>query len=215
MTDTRLTLYVDAQFLSPYAMAAYVALKEKRLDFEWVMVDLARGEQRQGDLADLLPTGRVPCLLDQGFALAESTAIAEYLDERFPQTPLYPADLQSRARARQVQAWLRSDLLALRQERPTEVIFQGKRLGPLSEAGEAAAKRLISFALALVPGSEPFLFGQWSLADLDLAVMLNRLASHGDALPEVLRRYVAAQWHRPSVQAWVELGRNPPQAPRS
>lgn len=212
MTDTRFTLYVDAQFLSPYAMAVYVALKEKGLDFELARVDLARGEQRQGGLADTLPTGRVPCLLDQGFKLAESTAIAEYLDELFPQMPLYPADPQSRARARQVQAWLRSDLLALRQERPTEVIFHGKRLPPLSDAGEAAVNRLIRFALASLPGSEPFLFGQWSLADLDLAIMLNRLASHGDALPEVLRQYVAAQWQRPSVQAWVELGRNATEA---
>lgn len=208
MKTTRFTLYVDAQFLSPYAMSAYVALKEKGLDFELVKVDLGREEQRRGALADILPTGRVPCLLDGAFTLAESTAITEYLDELFPQAPLYPADPQSRARARAVQAWLRSDLLALRQERPTEVIFQGKRLAPLTKAGEAAASRLIRFALALLPGAEPFMFGQWSLADLDLAVMLNRLASHADALPDALHAYVTAQWQRPSVQAWVELGRN-------
>ncbi len=51
------------------------------------------------------------------------SAIAEYLEERFapPQwgAQYLPARFTKRARARQIQAWLRSDLLPLREERPT------------------------------------------------------------------------------------------------
>jgi glutathione S-transferase len=50
----------------------------------------------------------VPLLVDGGFSLSESSAITEYLDEVYPGAPLYPRDPQARARARQVQAWLRS-----------------------------------------------------------------------------------------------------------
>ena len=40
------TLFVDSQFLSPYAMSAYVALTEKKLAFEVRPIDLSAGEQR-------------------------------------------------------------------------------------------------------------------------------------------------------------------------
>ncbi|MBA1243554.1 glutathione transferase [Pseudomonas japonica] len=206
MVDNHFTLYVDSRFTSPFALSVYVALQEKGLAFDTVTVDLAAAENVTGALAERLPTRRVPTLVHDGFALAESTAITEYLDELFPQVPLYPADPQSRARARQVQAWLRSDLAALRQARPTEVIFRGERRGPLSADAQTAATKLIAAAEALLPLGASHLFGQWSLADVDLALMLNRLVSHGDPVPERLRAYVLEQWQRPSVQAWCALG---------
>ncbi|WP_414690932.1 glutathione S-transferase N-terminal domain-containing protein, partial [Novosphingobium sp.] len=49
-------------------------------------------------------TQRVPTLVHGGFALSESTAITGYLDETFPETPIYSRDRNHRARARQLQA---------------------------------------------------------------------------------------------------------------
>jgi glutathione S-transferase len=51
------------------------------------------------------------------------------------------------------------------------------------------------------------LFDQWSIADTDLALMLNRLRLAGDALPARLAAYAEAQWQRPSVQEWVNKPR--------
>ncbi len=65
----------------------------------------------------------LPTLVHGDFALVESSAIAEYLEEAFPGAVLYPENLRDRARARQFQAWLRSDLMPLREERPTSVMF--------------------------------------------------------------------------------------------
>lgn len=205
MVDNHFTLYVDSRFTSPFALSVYVGLKEKGLAFDTVTVDLAAAENVTGALAERLPTRRVPTLVHDGFALAESTAITEYLDELFPQVPLYPADPQSRARARQVQAWLRSDLAALRQARSTEGMFYGARSEPLSAEAQAAAAKLVACADALLPQDASHLFGQWSLADVDLTVMLNRLVSHGDPVPARLRAYVLEQWQRPSIQAWCAL----------
>lgn len=205
MVDNHFTLYVDSRFTSPFALSVYVALTEKGLAFDTVPVDLAAAENLTGSLAERLPTRRIPTLIHDGFALAESSAITEYLDELFPQVPLYPADPQSRARARQVQAWLRSDLGALRQARPTEGMFYGARGEPLPPEAQAAAAKLIACAQALLPSGASHLFGQWSLADVDLALMLNRLVNHGDPVPEHLRAYVLEQWRRPSVQAWCAL----------
>lgn len=202
-----LLLYVDPQFVSPYAMSAFVALHEKALPFEVVTVDLAGGAQHQPAYARQSLTQRVPTLVHGDFALSESSAIAEYLDEVFPGTPLYPADPQQRARARQVQAWLRSDLQALRQDRTTEVLFYGRSDQPLSPAGQLAADKLFAAADALLEHGGDYLFGQWSIADVDLALMLNRLQLNGDPVPARLAAYAGKQWQRPSVQLWCGLAR--------
>jgi glutathione S-transferase len=75
---------------------------------------------------------------------------------------------------------------------------------PLSEAGRAAADKLIRVASSLVGEGADNLFDAWCIADTELALTLNRLVANGDAVPENLRRYVQAQWARPSVQAWVK-----------
>jgi glutathione S-transferase len=115
-------LYVDSLFTSPYALSVFVALTEKRLPFTVKTVDLAHGEQHQAAYAGRALTARVPALVEGDFVLTESTAITEYLDETFPAPEylaLYPKDKRQRAKARQVQAWVRSDLLAVRAERDT------------------------------------------------------------------------------------------------
>jgi glutathione S-transferase len=201
-----LTLYVDAQFLSPYALSAYVALEEKGLDFEVRQIDLEQGDQRAAPFLHRSPIGKVPVLAHLDFYLSESSAIAEYLEQAFPPpdyAALYPADPRPRAQARQVQAWLRSDLQALRRERPTEVIFEGARPAPLSDAGHCDAARLIRVAGSMLSDGQDHLFGAWSLADLDLALMLNRLAIPGDELPAPLRDYARAQWNHPGVRHWL------------
>ena len=207
MSQGPLHLYVDSLFTSPYAMSVFVALREKGLAFETLTLDLDAGQTQAADYAQRSLTQRVPTLVDGDFALSESSAITEYLDQAYPETSLYPADVQQRARARQVQAWLRSDLLPIRQERSTLVVFCGQKRPPLSAEAQAAATKLISAAQALLADNREYLCGQWSIADVDLAVMLNRLILNGDAVPAQLVAYAQRQWQRPSVREWVELRR--------
>lgn len=207
MTQDPIHLYVDAQFASPYAMSVFVALHEKQLSFEMAPLDLSAQENRAAGFSRLSLTQRVPTLVQGDFALSESSAIAEYLDEVFPGTPLYPKDARPRARARQLQAWLRSDLMPIRQERSTEVVFYGAVGAPLSAAAQESARSLFDAVEALLPAGAEHLFGEWSIADVDLALMLNRLVLHGDAVPPRLAAYAGRQWRRPSVQRWMALAR--------
>jgi len=205
MDYPKITLWSDASFFSPYVMSVYVALTEKGVPFSLKRVDLASAEHLSDSYRDISRTARVPSLQVDDFLLSESSAIAEYLEERFPAPEferLYPRDLQKRARAREIQAWLRSDLLALRAERPTEVLFAAEKFPPLSEGGLRAAQKLIAVAERLINGGQQNLFGEWSIADTDLAIMLNRLALHGDDIPEKLADYAFFQWQRASVQLW-------------
>jgi glutathione S-transferase len=207
VNNRSLRLYVDAHFTSPYAMSAFVTLREKGLEFELVTLNLDTGENHSEAFAQLSLTGRVPTLVQGEFALSESSAITEYLEEVFPQVPVYPAEPRQRARARQVQAWLRSDLMPIRQERSTLVVFYGLKGEPLSAAAQSAAQKLISAAQALLADGRDYLFGEWSIADVDLAVMLNRLILNGDSVPANLVAYARRQWQRPSVQEWVKQAR--------
>jgi glutathione S-transferase len=116
-----------------------------------------------------------------------------------------PRDLRQRAQARQIQAWLRSDLMPIRSERSTNVIFIEPIARPLTPEGEASAARLIRIAGRLIDGAN--LFGEWCIADTDLALMLNRLIMNGDPVPQKLKDYAGAQWQRESVQKWVRLPR--------
>lgn len=200
-------LFIDSNHLSPYAMAVFVALREKGIAFDTVRIDLDRAEQQAPTYAGISRTRRVPSIDDNGFRLSESSAICEYLDEKYAGTALYPRGIEQRAKAREVQAWLRSDLMPLRQERSTECVFLQRSPPPLSPAAQATAAKLIDAAERLLPMGQASLFGDWSIADLDLALMLNRLVLAGDAVPQRLADYARLQWQRPSCQAWIQMPR--------
>jgi len=205
--QSSLTLFVDAQYASPYAMSAYVALSVKQLAFDVRTVDLSAAAQHAPAFAGLSLTRRVPTLVHGDFALSESSAIAEYVDDVFPGAALYPADPRARARARQVQAWLRSDLMPIRMERSTEVVFYGAPAPALSPVAEAAASKLFAVAESLLPAGQAHLCDEWCIADVDLALMLNRLVLNGDTVPQRLADYARRQWRHPAVQRWVAFER--------
>lgn len=201
-----LVLYSNSKYSSPYVLSVYATLIEKGLPFELKTIGLD-GQQFGDDYAGLSLTSRVPSLVDGSFSLSESSAIVEYLEDKYPApefAAVLPRDIEARARARQIMAWLRSDLGALREDRSTSVIYAKKNTQPLSAAGKQAADKLLRAADRLIDAHGNHLFGQWSVADVDLAVMLNRLAANGDPVPEKIRSYVARQWDRPSVISWWE-----------
>src|SRR5258706_1387177 len=116
----------NSMWTSPYVLSSFVVLREKQVAFEVRTVALDQGAQREPDFAAQSLTARVPVLLDGDFALSESSAIAEYLEDSYPAPAhprVLPPDARSRARARQVMAWVRSDLLPLRAERSAEYVF--------------------------------------------------------------------------------------------
>jgi glutathione S-transferase len=197
-------LYGEPQWYSPYVFSAFVALREKGVAFDVAMIRLHEGEQRLASYEGPSITGRVPAISHDGFWLAESSAIAEYVDEAFPGPRLFPTDLRDRARARQIMAFIRSDLMALREERSTATMFFARATAPLSVAGEAAAAKLIRVADRLVHDGSSTLFGEWCLADADLAFMLHRLILNAHPIPAKLLSYATANFARPSIREFMD-----------
>src|SRR5262249_16150121 len=116
---------------------------------------------------------------------------------------VFPADPRDRARARALMAWFRSDLGALRDERPTVTMFFGRATRPLSATGAASAATLLRVAERVIRREDTGLFGPWCLADSELAFMLHRLILNEHEVPTRLRVWATREWQRKSVQEFV------------
>lgn len=81
-----------------------LVLHEKGLDFVDHQLKLFAGDQLKEEYLKINPNGVVPALIDGDAVVIESSVIAEYLDEVFPEISLTPGTPAARARMR---AWLR------------------------------------------------------------------------------------------------------------
>jgi glutathione S-transferase len=197
-----ITLFHDRFWISPYVYSVFVALREKNAKFTEKAVALDKREQHEASFRDKSLTAKVPALSHGDFWLSESSAIVEYLDETLPGRKLLPVDPRERARARQIMSWLRSDLMPLREERSTNTMFYERADKPLSEAARLAAGKLVRVASDLV-GAKGSLFGEFSIADADLAFSLHRLILNGDEVPAKVREFADGVWQRGIVQEFV------------
>jgi glutathione S-transferase len=201
-----LVLYGNDKYSSPYVFSVFVTLEEKKVPYRYEALSLEKKEHEKPGYAGPSYTGRVPAIRHGDFWLAESSAIDEYLDEAFPAPAhprLYPQDPRERGRVRMVQALVRSDLMPLRQERPTSTLFEGEAAKPFTPEGKAAADRLVRIAERFLPERASFVAGSFSPADADLALMLQRIVANGDPCPERLAAYARAVFARPSVRKWL------------
>src|SRR5512135_2201605 len=92
-----MSVRIIGSYLSPYVRKVLVLLHLKGIAYEIDPVVPFFGDER---FTALSPLRRVPVLIDERVALADSSVIAQYLEERYAQPALYPADIAERARAR-------------------------------------------------------------------------------------------------------------------
>jgi glutathione S-transferase len=206
MSADALTLYVSSSWDSPWSFHAMVAIEEKQLPYKLEVARTPMAPELAAVLTERALSPRVPVLVHGDHWIAESLAISEYLAERFPYPDhprLFPADLVERARARQVMSWVRTTMRTLRDDRPTTNVFGRPKVVPLSPKGKADADELLRVASALVAPGKTQMFGNWSIADADLALFLMRMIGADDPLPQHLVDYAIAQWDRRSVKRFL------------
>ena len=186
-----ITLY-DAD-RCPYCARVRIALAEKGIEYETVEVDLG---DRPAWIYEKNPLGRVPVLEEDTFVLAESAVIDEYLDARYPEPPLWPADPAERALGRMLV--FRFDELS----RPYYALRRG-------EDGAAGRLDVALGELDAVLLGQLFLSGrEFGLADIAYAPWILRAR---DRLDVDLNRFSAlADWvarleERPSIAAEIEV----------
>ncbi len=208
-----LQLYIGNKNYSSWSMRPWVLLKQASIPFEEVMVRFDSFDADsvfKKELRKVNPLGKVPVLVDGGFAIWDTLAIAEYLAERFPDKQLWPADVKARARARSVCAEMHSGFTALRTHCPMNIEASLPDIGrliwrdkPGVRADMARLGGLWSELLAAQPAGA-LLFGAFSIADAYFAPVCMRIKTYGLPLPADLAAYVERVCALPGVKAWVE-----------
>lgn len=177
-------------FRSSAAYRVRIALNLKGVAYESVPVHLVRNEHLAADYLDVNPQGRVPALEADGATLIQSPAILEYLEERFPQPPLLPADPAERARVRAAAAVIACDVHPVNN---LSVLRRLKAMGHSQDEIDAWIRHWIGEgfkALEALVGEGPFCFGPApTLADVYLVPQLynaRRFSTPLDAYPKIL-----------------------------
>jgi stringent starvation protein A len=186
-----ITLY-DAD-RCPYCARVRIALAEKGIEYETVQVDL---DDRPAWIYEKNPLGRVPILEEDAFLLPESAVINEYLEERYPEPSLWPADPGERALAR---------LLVFRFDEFSKPYYALRR----GEGGAPEAFDLALGGLESVLEAQPYFSGrEYGLGDIAFVPWVLRAR---DRLGVELTRFPAlARWierlaERPAIAAELEL----------
>jgi glutathione S-transferase len=193
---------------SPYAWLVWLALEHKGVPYEFKLLSFDAGDTGKPDFLKVNPRGQVPAILHDGFALFESAAIGEYLEESFPQKPLLPKDPRARATARRLVLEAQHQMPKAGEALMEETLYRPKDR-PEDPAKIAAAMQAMAAELARwegylaggngAPGGD-FLAGQISLADFALypfVRILRRLQQRmpqvkaGDLIPKGLQAWMA------------------------
>ena len=177
----------------PYCARVRIVLAEKNVPHETVTIDLA---DRPAWLVERNPPqGRVPVLEEDGWVLPESVAIDEYLEERYPEPALLPADPGERAAVR---------VLVERFDDLGKPYYALRR-------GEEGAEARVSDALAGLDAflaTMPFLSGRaYGLADvayLPWLLRLRDLMGFSLAGHDAIGRWLETCSERPAIAAELE-----------
>lgn len=189
--------------LSTFTRRVLIALAEKNIPHELVLVDMTKKMHKDPAYLAINPYGRVPTLEEDGFLLYESTAILNYLEATHPQPALVPADVRGRALVD-----MHMKLCDLQMSRQTGSIIFPKRFLPKERwdaAAMAQAKGEIEKHLEIVErqlaGREYLVGDRYSLADVTYTPFLQFLPLMEIAPPPAVAAWTARLLDRPSARA--------------
>lgn len=197
-------IVIASKNYSSWSMRGWLALEQTGAPYEETLISTAdRDWHAQTKRAS--PSGRVPLLLDDDFAIHDSLAITEYLNERFPNAGLWPADPRARAYARSIVAEMHSGFMALRMNMPMDIQANEPGKGHVPEAlADATRIRAIwRDCRSRFGDGGPFLFGRFTAADCFYAPVVFRFRSYGVELDATAAAYCEAVVGEPKVAKWV------------
>lgn len=117
-----MTLTLHDYWRSGAAYRVRIALNLKGIEYRQIAHDLRVGAQREADYLAVAPQGLVPAIEEGPFALTQSPAILEWINERWPEPPLLPRDAASRAMVRAMASLVSCDIHPLNNLRVLRVL---------------------------------------------------------------------------------------------
>lgn len=193
-----LTFYAGSG--SPPTWTVWLVLEHKTISYKLDMLSFQAGDLKKPAFLEKNPRGKVPTIDDDGFALFESSAICEYLEERFPERPLLPGDARQRATVRRLCAEAQL-YIAEAGEDFFDLTLYGIRNGTAEEIDDARRDLGDELARWEAPIQGDYLMGDTlTLADLTLYPRVAMLRRLDQRKPELR----AGELIGPRLGAWMK-----------
>ncbi|RQP26608.1 glutathione S-transferase family protein [Piscinibacter terrae] len=203
-------LYIGNKNYSSWSLRPWLLMTQSGIQFEEIKLRLSFTDESdfKKTLAKIAPSGRVPVLVDEGFAVWDTLAIAEYLAEKYPSKNLWPVQPLARARARSLCAEMHAGFGALRNHFGMNIEAHLPEIGQrvLAEQPDAARdfKRIVQmWEKQFDEHGGPFLFGSFSIADAYYAPVCSRIATYALPVPQRIAAYVDRIHALPAMQSWI------------
>ncbi|MFK8330377.1 glutathione S-transferase family protein [Pseudomonas sp. BJa5] len=200
-------LIIGDKLYSSWSLRGALALELAGVRYEETLIKLNQPDTR-ARILEHSPTGKVPLLKCEHGVIADSLAIAEYLNERHPEANLWPTDIAARAQARSACAQMHSGFFALRGNMPFD-LSRDQALENMPLDVQVDIDRIIAlWAECRLAAKEagPFLFGTPSLADAFFAPVAVRLRTYRVEVPAEAAAYIETIYQWPAFQAWQKAG---------
>ena len=203
-------LFIGNKNYSSWSLRPWLLMTHTGIAFDEVKLRLGCTPESEFKrlIAQHSPAGRVPVLVDEGFAVWDTLAIAEYLAEKYAQKHLWPAAPLQRARARSLCAEMHSGFSALRNHCPMNIEASlpdvGARLMAEQPDVRADLQRIEQmWAEQLDKQGGPFLFGEFSIADAYYAPVCARIRAYALPVSDTTAAYVERILGLPAMRAWI------------
>ncbi len=206
---TGLTLTIGDKNLSSWSLRPWVLMTHAGVAFTEETIKLDQLYSRK-ILLEKSPSGLVPFLTNGDVTVWDSLAIAEYLNELFPEKQLWPEDAHARAIARSVSAEMHSGFSALRTVWP--MVFTREGLRHVTSGGVQRdvdrINDLWTRCRTTYGGGGDFLFGNFSIADAMYAPVVSRFITYGPvSLSPEAAAYRDMMFALPAMKKWGDGAR--------
>lgn len=200
-----LKIIIGEKNYSSWSLRGWLAIHHTGLQFEEVQLPLDTPEFYE-KIKTLNPSGRVPALYDGDILVWDSAAIIDYCAALAPKKYWWPSDKSALAFARSIFAEMHSGFEQLRTHAPMNM--RGRWSGLCVASGvQADIKRIDTLwteARTRFGDTGPFLFGEFSAADMMYAPVASRFATYGVELSSVSAAYVEALFNYPAFKEWYD-----------
>lgn len=196
------TLIIGSKNISSWSLRGYLALKHAGVDFDEILISLRPRLDRE-KLDKLTPAGKVPTLLHGEHYIWDSLAISEYLNDLYPKKLYWPADIDMRAHARSISAEMHSGFPALRAEMPMACHSTFERHEISGDLKKDIDRIIELWTDCLEKYNGPYLFGNYSIADMMFAPIVFRFKSYQTELSPAIQQYCQTMTGHPDMKSWL------------
>ncbi len=195
-------LVVGNKTYSSWSLRTWVLMTHFEIPFEEVAIRFDMPDTEK-NIRKYSPTGLVPLLIDGDLKVWDTLAIAEYLNEKFPQKQMWPQDKQKRAFARSISSEMHSGFQQMR-----NIMSHHLKLTFNDYDWSGAVKdveRVKSiWNECLDHSGGPFLFGAFTIADAMFAPVVNRFITYSVPVDGKIAAYVKSVRELPAHRKWIE-----------